>query len=72
MHAPMLTLFGEGAHLDPLQTTLRAAATFVPTPAMIRVPGRRSIGQHRAFDFRVAVPPGSVLSRAADAAAAAA
>ena len=64
MHALALTLFGEGEHLDALQMTLRAAATFVLTLAMVRLSGRRSIGQHRAFDFCVAVLLGSVLSRA--------
>ena len=64
MQALILTLFGEGEHLDVLQMTSRAAATFVLTLVMIRVSGRRSIGQHRAFDFCVAVLLGSVLSRA--------
>ena len=64
MHALAVTLFGEGEHLDALQMTLRAAATFALMLAMIRVSGRRSIGQHRAFDFCIAVLLGSVLSRA--------
>ncbi len=64
MHDLALMLFGEGEHLDALQMTLRAAAAFGLTLAMIRVSGRRSIGQHRAFDFCIAVLLGSVLSRA--------
>ncbi len=64
MHDLALTLFGEGDDLDALQMSLRAAAAFGLTLAMIRVSGRRSIGQHRAFDFCVAVLLGSVLSRA--------
>ena len=64
MQALIRTLFGEGEHLDALQMTLRAAATFVLTLSMVRISGRRSIGQHRAFDFCIAVLLGSVLSRA--------
>jgi uncharacterized membrane protein YcaP (DUF421 family) len=64
MQAMVLTLFGQGEELNALQMALRAGATFVLTLAMLRVSGRRSIGQHRAFDFCVAVLLGSVLSRA--------
>ena len=60
----VLLLFGEGAELDALQMTLRSVAVFVLTLAMIRVSGRRSVGQHRAFDACTTVLLGSVLSRA--------
>ena len=59
-----LTLFGQGEQLDALQMTLRAVAVFVLTLLMIRVAGRRSLGQHRAFDACTTVLLGSVLSRA--------
>ena len=58
------TLFGDGPDLDVLQMTLRAVAVFVLTLAMMRVGGRRSLGQHRAFDTCTLVLIGSVLSRA--------
>ena len=64
MHDLVLTLFGDGEDLDALQMTLRATAVFVLTLAMIRVAGRRSLGQHRAFDTCTTVLIGSVLSRA--------
>jgi uncharacterized membrane protein YcaP (DUF421 family) len=57
-------LFGEGTDLDALQMAMRALAVFVLTLAMIRVAGRRSLGQHRAFDTCTTVLLGSVLSRA--------
>ena len=60
----MLTLFGQGEHLDTMQMTLRAVAVFVLALLMIRVAGRRSLGQHRAFDACTTVLLGSVLSRA--------
>ncbi len=60
----VITLFGQGEQLDALQMTLRAVAVFVLTLLMIRVSGRRSVGQHRAFDACTTVLLGSVLSRA--------
>ena len=60
----MLTLFGEGKDLDAVQMAMRAVAVFVLTLAMIRLSGRRSFGQHRAFDTCTTVLMGSVLSRA--------
>ncbi len=59
-----LVLFGDGTDLDPLQMALRALAVFVMTLAMIRMSGRRSIGQHRVFDAGTTVLLGAVLSRA--------
>ena len=57
------TLFGDGTDLDPLQMALRATAVFVLTLAMIRIAGRRSMGQHRTFDTCTTVLIGAVLSR---------
>lgn len=59
-----IMLFGRGEQLDALQMTLRAVAVFVLTLLMIRVSGRRSVGQHRAFDACTTVLLGSALSRA--------
>ncbi len=53
------TLFGQGDDLDVLQMALRGAAVFLLTLAMIRVSGRRSVGQHRAFDACTTVLLGS-------------
>lgn len=64
MDGLVLTLFGDGKDLDVLQMTLRATAAFVLTLAMLRMAGRRSLGQHRAFDTCTLVLIGSVLSRA--------
>jgi uncharacterized membrane protein YcaP (DUF421 family) len=58
------TLFGSGDRLDALQMALRAAAVFVLALAMIRVSGRRSLGQRRPFDACTTVLLGAVLSRA--------
>ncbi len=57
------TLFGDGTDLNALQMTLRAVAVFALTLALIRLAGRRSLGQHRAFDTCTTVLMGSVLSR---------
>jgi len=64
LHGLVLALFGDGPDLDALQMAMRALAVFVLTLAMIRVAGRRSLGQHRAFDTCMTVLLGSVLSRA--------
>ena len=64
MHEWVLMLFGQGEQLDALQMTLRAVAVFALTLLMIRAAGRRSLGQHRAFDACTTVLLGSVLSRA--------
>jgi len=64
MHDLVSTLFGDGTELNPLQMSLRATAVFVLTLAMIRVAGRRSLGQHRNFDTCTIVLIGAVLSRA--------
>jgi len=64
MSGLVLTLFGEGDDLDALQMALRAAAVFLLMIPMLRVAGRRAIGQHRVFDASTAVLVGSVLGRA--------
>lgn len=57
-------LFGNGDQLSALQMALRAAVASVLTLAMIRVAGRRSLGQQRPFDACISVLLGLVLSRA--------
>lgn len=57
-------LFGNGDQLSALQMSLRAAVVSLLTLAMIRVAGRRSLGQQRPFDACITVLLGSVLSRA--------
>jgi uncharacterized membrane protein YcaP (DUF421 family) len=58
------TLFGEGEQLDVLQMSMRSGVVFALALAMIRVSGRRSFGQRRAFDACATVLLGAVLSRA--------
>lgn len=57
-------LFGDGSDLNALQMAMRTAIVFVSTLAMIRISGRRSFGQHRAFDACTTILLGAVLSRA--------
>jgi uncharacterized membrane protein YcaP (DUF421 family) len=64
LHDLVQALIGEGQDLNALQMAMRALAVFVLTLAMIRIAGRRSLGQHRAFDTCTTVLLGSVLSRA--------
>ena len=64
MNDLVLTLFGDGTELNALQMSLRATAVFVLTLAMIRIAGRRSLGQHRTFDTCTIVLIGAILSRA--------
>jgi uncharacterized membrane protein YcaP (DUF421 family) len=64
MREIFIALFGEGRDLGPLQMSLRGAVVFLLTLAMIRIAGRRSVGQHRAFDACTTVLLGSVTSRA--------
>src|SRR6185503_4368379 len=60
------TLFGSGTDLTIAQMAFRGAAVFVLTLLLLRVSGRRSFGQHRAFDTCTLVLLGSILSRAVD------
>jgi len=57
-------LFGAGSDLTALQMTLRAAAIFLITVAMLRAAGRRAYGQRRSIDTCTVVLLGAVLSRA--------
>ncbi|HEX7639732.1 MAG TPA: YetF domain-containing protein [Burkholderiaceae bacterium] len=64
MNFDLETLFGSGPDLGVLQMTDRSVAAFLLTLAMLRIGGRRALGQHRAFDACATVLLGSVLSRA--------
>lgn len=67
MHATMqfaAWLFGHGSELEVWQMAARAVAVFFITLALIRASGRRSFGQHSAFDACITVLLGAVLSRA--------
>ena len=64
MNSAWEILFGSGTDLSALQMADRAFAVFALTFLMLRVSGRRSLGQHRAFDGCATVLLGSVLSRA--------
>ena len=64
MSAALELLFGSGSDLDALQMADRAFAVFALAFVMLRVSGRRSLGQHRAIDGCATVLLGSVLSRA--------
>lgn len=57
-------LFGSGRDLTALQMCDRAVVVFLLTLMAVRIAGRRSLGQHNAFDFIVAVLLGAVASRA--------
>jgi len=58
------TVFGEGTELTLLQMCLRAVVVFIAALPLIRIAGRRSFGQHSAFDACIAVLLGALLSRA--------
>jgi uncharacterized membrane protein YcaP (DUF421 family) len=64
MNHTLVDLFGTGTELSATQMALRALAVFALTLLMIRVSGRRSLGQHSSFDVCITVLLGSVLSRA--------
>ncbi|RFU44497.1 DUF421 domain-containing protein [Paraburkholderia sp. DHOC27] len=57
-------LFGEGRDLSILQMGMRALVVFMIALALIRIAGRRSLGQRSAFDYVVAILLGATLSRA--------
>ena len=59
------TLLGIGQqHLNPGQTAVRAALTFVITLAIVRLGDKRLFGKGTAFDMVVAIMIGSVMSHA--------
>ena len=57
-------LFGSGTELNALQMVCRAVSIFAVALLLMRASGRRSFGQHTAFDICVTVLLGAVLSRA--------
>ena len=61
---PILVVFGEGEDLTWWQMACRALVIFSIALVLIRASGRRSFGQHTAFDICVTVLLGAVLSRA--------
>jgi uncharacterized membrane protein YcaP (DUF421 family) len=63
MNETLLDLFGVGTHLSASQMALRGVAVFVLTLLMIRISGRRSLGQHSSFDVCITVLLGSTLAR---------
>jgi uncharacterized membrane protein YcaP (DUF421 family) len=58
------SLIGDGTDLTALQMGGRAVIVFSITLLLIRLSGRRSFGQHNAFDACLTVLLGAVLSRA--------
>ena len=60
----LLTLFGDGPDLTPLQMSARALAVFVVALLLLRLAGRRALGQRSPFDVCIIVLLGAVLSRA--------
>ncbi len=56
-------LFGTGTELSPSQMALRGVLVFVFTLLLLRISGRRSLGQHSPFDACITVLLGSVLAR---------
>ena len=57
-------LIGSGTELNPLQMVCRAILIFAAALVLMRASGRRTFGQHTAFDICVTVLLGAVLSRA--------
>jgi uncharacterized membrane protein YcaP (DUF421 family) len=58
------TLFGEGRDLDALQMSARALTVFFIVLVLIRIAGRRALGQRSPFDYSIGLLLGAVLSRA--------
>jgi uncharacterized membrane protein YcaP (DUF421 family) len=63
MNETLVDLFGVGTHLTATQMALRGVVVFALTLLMIRISGRRSLGQHSSFDVCITVLLGSVLAR---------
>lgn len=64
MNDVLTELFGVGKDLTATQMALRAVVVSTTTLVLIRVSGRRSLGQHTAFDACITVLLGSILGRA--------
>ncbi len=56
-------LFGSGTELTAPQMALRGVVVFAFTLLMIRISGRRSLGQHSPFDACITVLLGAILAR---------
>ena len=63
MNDMLVDLFGVGTHLTATQMALRGVVVFAFTLLMIRISGRRSLGQHSPFDACITVLLGSILAR---------
>lgn len=63
MNETLVDLFGVGTHLSATQMALRGLVVFALTLLMIRISGRRSLGQHSSFDVCITVLLGSILAR---------
>jgi len=63
MNETAMDLFGVGTHLTATQMALRGVVVFALTLVMIRISGRRSLGQHSSFDVCITVLLGSILAR---------
>jgi uncharacterized membrane protein YcaP (DUF421 family) len=57
-------LFGKGTDLEPLQMGLRAFVIFFIALILIRFSGKRTLGNHSAFDFVLVIMLGAILARA--------
>jgi uncharacterized membrane protein YcaP (DUF421 family) len=64
MMEALLWLFGEGEDLASWQMAARGVVMFFIALLLIRLSGRRSFGQHNAFDACLTVMLGAILSRA--------
>lgn len=60
----LLTLFGQGDSLTPLQMGLRAFTLYLFALILVRISGRRTFGKKTTYDNVVAILLGAVLSRA--------
>jgi len=60
----ILTLFGQGHDLSPLQMGLRAFSLYLIAVALIRISGRRTFGKKTSYDNVVVILLGAILSRA--------
>lgn len=63
MNDMLSEIFGTGTDLSLSQMVLRGVVVFVLTLVMIRISGRRSLGQHSPFDACITVLLGAVLAR---------